>query len=211
MDPRGVEPRPRPCHGRVLPVDYGPKFIISNCDKQYHNYTCQAILTTVDYCLFHVKQDLGTDKVRVFVLRRLNKNYAYSKKECDGNSLPFFYLLELFHLTIIFFMSEAIFTDQNFDKEVLESSTPVMVDFWAEWCGPCKLLSPTVEQLATELQGKGIKIGKMNVDENGETAAKYSVMSIPTLLFFKGGEVIDQLIGVQSKDELKKKISEIIA
>lgn len=107
-------------------------------------------------------------------------------------------------------MSEAIFTDSNFKDEVLGSSEPVLVDFWAEWCGPCKLLGPTVEELAGEYQGKGIKIGKLNVDENGDTAMQFGVMSIPTLLFFKNGQVAEQMVGLQSKEDLKKKIDKLI-
>ena len=107
-------------------------------------------------------------------------------------------------------MSEHIFTDQNFSKEVLESTTPVLVDLWAPWCGPCRMLSPLVEELAKEYADKGIVIGKLNVDENPDTATKYHVMSIPTLLFFKDGEVVEQMVGMQTKEALKKKIEEII-
>lgn len=107
-------------------------------------------------------------------------------------------------------MSEHIFTDQNFKQEVLESKEPALVDLWAPWCGPCRMLSPLVEELAKEYEGKGMKIGKLNVDENPETASRYHVMSIPTLLFFKDGEVVEQMVGVQSKEDLKKKIDEVI-
>lgn len=107
-------------------------------------------------------------------------------------------------------MSEQIFTDDAFQKEVLESKTPVLVDYWAPWCGPCRMLSPLVEELAKEYAGKGITIGKLNVDENPNTATQYHVMSIPTLLFFKGGKVVDQMVGVQSREDLKKKIEEVI-
>ena len=107
-------------------------------------------------------------------------------------------------------MSEHIFTDQNFQKDVLESTTPVLVDLYADWCGPCKILSPLIEELAKEYKGKGVKIGKLNVDEGPETASKFHVMSIPTLLFFKNGEVVEQMVGMQTKDVLKKKIEEII-
>ena len=108
-------------------------------------------------------------------------------------------------------MSEHLFTDENFQKEVLESKTPVLVDLWAPWCGPCRMLSPLVEELAKEYAGKGIAIGKLNVDENPTTATKYHVMSIPTLLFFKDGEVVEQLVGVQTKEALKSKIEELMS
>lgn len=107
-------------------------------------------------------------------------------------------------------MSEHVFTDDNFEKEVLESKKPVLVDLYADWCGPCKILSPLIEELAKEYKGKGIKIGKLNVDGSPDTATKYHVMSIPTLLFFKDGEVVEQMVGVQSKEDLKKKIEEVI-
>ena len=108
-------------------------------------------------------------------------------------------------------MSERIFTDDNFPKEVLESKEPVLVDLYANWCGPCKILSPLIEELAKEYKGKGIKIGKLNVDENPNTATQYHVMSIPTLLFFKNGEVVEQMVGVQTKEVLKKKIEEVMS
>lgn len=107
-------------------------------------------------------------------------------------------------------MSEHIFTDQNFQKEVLESKEPVLMDVWAPWCGPCKMLAPIIEELAKEYKRKGIKIGKLNVDENSGTANTYHVMSIPTLLFFKYGKIVDQVVGAQTKEDLKKKIDEVI-
>jgi len=104
-------------------------------------------------------------------------------------------------------MSEAIITEANFDKEVLQSDMPVMVDFWAVWCGPCKVLSPIVEELGKDYEGK-LKVGKINVDENNNLAMRYGVMSIPTLKFFKGGKVVGELIGAAPKAtieaELKK-------
>ncbi len=104
-------------------------------------------------------------------------------------------------------MSLINFTDTNFKKEVLESDLPVLVDFWAVWCGPCKAISPFIEELADEYKDK-IKVGKLNVDENPKTATYYGVMSIPTLMFFRGGKVMEQSVGALSKAELKKKIIE---
>lgn len=98
-------------------------------------------------------------------------------------------------------MSEVTLTDQNFNEEVLKSNQPVLVDFWAPWCGPCRIVGPIVEELAKEYEGK-IKVGKLNVDENQATAQKYGVMSIPTLAIFKNGEVLDQLIGAQPKETI---------
>ncbi|MDR3642977.1 MAG: thioredoxin [Candidatus Doudnabacteria bacterium] len=104
-------------------------------------------------------------------------------------------------------MSETVLNEQNFEQEVLKSEMPVMVDFWAVWCGPCKVLSPIVEELAKDYAGK-LKVGKVNVDENNALAMKYGVMSIPTLKFFKGGKVIGEMIGAAPKtaveSELKK-------
>ena len=104
-------------------------------------------------------------------------------------------------------MSLKHFNDANFKKEVLESDIPVMVDFWAQWCGPCKMIGPLVEELASEFDGK-MKIGKVDVDDNSRTATDYGVMSIPTLVFFNKGKVTDQLVGVVTKAALKKKIEE---
>ena len=104
-------------------------------------------------------------------------------------------------------MSLLHLTDNNFKKEVLESNLPVLVDFWATWCGPCKMISPLIEELAKEYAGK-VKIGKLNVDENPQTATLYGIMSIPTLIFFRDSKVIEQVVGILSKIELKKKIEE---
>ena len=101
------------------------------------------------------------------------------------------------------------FTDAAFVADVLESSIPVLVDFYADWCGPCKALAPLIEELSAEYDGK-IKIGKLNVDENPEYASKYGVMSIPTLMFFKGGEIVSQSAGFQSKEILKKQIEGVL-
>jgi len=104
-------------------------------------------------------------------------------------------------------MSLTHFTDSNFKHEVLESKLPVVVDFWTNWCGPCKMVAPIVEQLAKEFKDK-VKIGKIDVDANPKTATTYGIMSIPTLMFFKGGKIMDQVVGVLSLSELKKKIEE---
>jgi thioredoxin 1 len=96
-----------------------------------------------------------------------------------------------------------IFTDASFDTEVINSDTPVLVDFWAEWCGPCRMMTPTIDALAQEYSGR-MKVGKLNVDENGGTAMRYNIRSIPTLLLFKGGRVVDQRIGAMGKSELLK-------
>lgn len=95
------------------------------------------------------------------------------------------------------------FSDANFAQQVLQASAPVLVDFWAEWCAPCKRLGPTVDALAAEYQGK-VVVGKMNVDENPSTPEKYAIRGIPTLLLFKGGQVVESVVGLQQKDDLKK-------
>lgn len=105
-------------------------------------------------------------------------------------------------------MAEVTFTDDNFEAEVLKSKEPVMVDFFAPWCGPCKMMAPTVEKLAGEYKGK-VKIGKLDVDENNDTGMKYDVQSIPTIVFFKGGEVVNKMTGFQSEEQLKKELDSL--
>lgn len=100
-----------------------------------------------------------------------------------------------------------IFTDQTFKKEVLENDTPVLVDFWAEWCHPCRMVGPVIDELAAEFKGK-VKVGKMNVDENTDVPGSYGIMSIPSVFIFKDGKPIKNLVGVQSKDTYKKAIEE---
>ncbi len=100
------------------------------------------------------------------------------------------------------------FTDQNFEAEVLKSEKPVLVDFWAAWCGPCQMMGPIIEELAKEM-GNKYKVGKLNVDENRETVARYGIMSIPTLMIFKNGKPVKQLVGVQAKENLKGELEKI--
>lgn len=108
-------------------------------------------------------------------------------------------------------MSELVeFTDDNFENEVLKSEKPCLVDFWAEWCGPCRMVGPIVDEIAKEYSGK-LKVGKLNVDNNNQTAVKYGIMSIPSLLFFNGGKVVDQIIGAVPKKQLVPKIEKIIS
>jgi thioredoxin 1 len=101
-------------------------------------------------------------------------------------------------------------TDQTFEAEVIKSPTPVLVDFWAIWCGPCKMIAPIVEDLAGEYAGK-LKVMKLDVDENGGVAAKYNVMSIPTLGIFYKGELVERIVGYMPKEQLRKRIDAALA
>jgi thioredoxin 1 len=106
-------------------------------------------------------------------------------------------------------MKPLTITDQNFEQEVINSDIPVLVDFWAVWCGPCKIIAPVVEQLAEEYDGK-LKVGKLDVDNNQETSIKFGVRSIPTLLIFKGGQVKETIIGAVPKHQIVQKLSVLI-
>jgi len=103
---------------------------------------------------------------------------------------------------------EQIFTDDNFEQEVLKSDKPVLVDFWAPWCGPCQMMGPIISELAKEMEGK-VKIGKMNVDENSSIAEKLGIMSIPSIKIYKEGKIIREFTGVQSKESLKEELGKI--
>lgn len=106
-------------------------------------------------------------------------------------------------------MATQHFTDDNFDTEVIKSDLPVLIDFYATWCGPCQQLAPIIEELSSEYEGK-VKIGKLDVDAANATASKFQVMSIPTLIFMKGGEVVDQVTGFMSKEALKEKLDSML-
>lgn len=101
-------------------------------------------------------------------------------------------------------------TDSTFDREVLNSDVPVLVDFWAEWCGPCRMMEPTIEAIAADYAGK-IKVGKLNVDDNGATAMRFNIRGIPTLLLFKDGRIVDQRVGAVGKAEVQKMLEAHIA
>jgi thioredoxin 1 len=107
-------------------------------------------------------------------------------------------------------MAEIKFTDQNFEEEVIKSKVPVLVDFWAPWCGPCQMMGPIIEELAKEYEGKAIKIGKINVDENPAMAEKYGVMSIPAFKIFKDGKIINEMVGAQAKEGLKEVLDKLL-
>ena len=106
-------------------------------------------------------------------------------------------------------MSEIILNKDNFDKEILESESLVMVDFWAQWCGPCKVLDPVIEEITNDYKGK-VVVGKVNVDDNNELASKYGIMSIPTMKFFKGGKIVGELVGAAPKASIEKEIKKYL-
>jgi len=106
-------------------------------------------------------------------------------------------------------MSEITLTDQNWDEEVLNSTLPVIVDFWAEWCMPCRMISPIVEEISNEY-GDKIKVGKLNVDENPSVAGRYGITGIPTVLFFKNGDIVDQVVGAVPKRFLENVVKKVL-
>lgn len=106
-------------------------------------------------------------------------------------------------------MSETTLTSSNFEAEVLNSEVPVLVDFWAVWCGPCRAVAPIIEELAKEYEGK-IKVGKVNVDENNDLASRYGIMSIPTMKFFKGGKIVNEIIGAAPKAQFEDAIKKLV-
>ena len=120
-------------------------------------------------------------------------------------------LLGLFLLIIGGLMSENVhkFTDQNFDSDVSKSNIPVLIDFWASWCGPCKAIAPVIDEIAGEYNGK-VLVGKVDVDQNQDTARKYGVRSIPTLLIIKDGKVVNQIVGAVPKQNITTMLDEII-
>jgi thioredoxin 1 len=100
-------------------------------------------------------------------------------------------------------------TDENFETEVLQSDVPVLIDFWAAWCGPCRVIAPTIEKLAADFEGRA-KVGKLDVDNNPQTAMRFGIRSIPTLLFFKDGRVVDQTVGIMQERQLADKLDALI-
>ncbi len=101
------------------------------------------------------------------------------------------------------------FTEDNFEQEVTKSTVPVLVDMWAAWCGPCRMIAPVVEELAGKYQGK-MKMGKLNVDDHPQVAGQHRIMNIPTLLFFKGGKEVDRIVGVVPEEDLRRRVEQVI-
>jgi thioredoxin 1 len=122
-------------------------------------------------------------------------------------SKRFFAILPLF--SFLKTMAHVVITDDNFQEEVLNSEIPVLVDFWATWCGPCQMMGPVVDALGDDMEGK-VKVGKLNVDENPNSAQAYGIMSIPAFKVFRGGEVAGEIVGAMSKEALAEKVQEII-
>jgi len=108
-------------------------------------------------------------------------------------------------------MAEITLTDENFEEEVIKSKVPVLVDFWAPWCGPCKMQEPILEELAKEYEDKDVKIAKLNVDQASKPAGQFQIMSIPTLIIFKDGKPVEQMLGIQDKKTLTEKINKMIS
>ncbi len=106
--------------------------------------------------------------------------------------------------------AEIQLTDESFDKDVLQSPEPVLVDFWAPWCGPCRMLAPLIEEISKEYAGK-VRVAKMNTDEHPNAASRFKISAIPTLLFFKGGKVVEELVGVHTKADIKKTIDSLVS
>jgi thioredoxin 1 len=106
-------------------------------------------------------------------------------------------------------MAGLVISEGNFDAEVIKSNIPVLVDFWAPWCGPCRMLGPVVEEIALEFAGK-LKVGKLNTDENLAVATQFQISSIPTIMIFKGGKVVEKMVGFKSKNDLKKIVESVI-
>jgi thioredoxin 1 len=134
------------------------------------------------------------------------ENSSLEKQQVD------IYLMEIKIKGRFYQMSEGAIThisDAEFEQEVIKADVPVLVDFWAPWCGPCNMVAPMLEELAQELNGK-VKIAKMNVDENPNTPSVYGIRAIPTLIIFKGGEVAEQITGVVPKDQLKSKLEQAV-
>ncbi len=107
-------------------------------------------------------------------------------------------------------MSEIQLTDDTFEKDVLQSPEPVLVDFWAPWCGPCRMLAPIIEEISKEYTGKA-RVAKINTDDHPNAASRFKISAIPTLLFFKGGKVVEQMVGVHSKAEIKKTLDNLVS